>query len=1504
MLSITMHVTAQTQLAPTVEWRVIDHQENRSTSGTYYDTGWDSGTAQWTFSPSSNQALGLAQSRAETGEEWHYGHCNFKENAQITGYVTAGYASWPNCSWDGEGCTNPANFSNPNQDELELPDHRKGESRCMVSRRSLDGHLIWTRALLPGLLRNVIQDPDGNILVVGNAYSNHWPADMQQDDNPIIRNNADESVDLNNMDCSLYNGYYAITGYVAKLDQSGKVLWCTLSSWPDLLADGWGKGSVLTDIVPVQIPGLPNIKYYAVGRTSYFGSQRAFSVCFDASGSVLTKYVYETSLHPELATNLNWPVSFSTEFISIDADPGSGKLFVTGYTEGWERPHAAIIALIDPAVDLFLPLWKHHTDENADVLNSQAGGHTWGLIQHSTGGGFATANGTTIIVWPSLANYLAGTTYGSVGNVATLLVHGMDLSGNLIWTKDLGEVRAYDLQSDMTATSDGMVAVVSSKGPPGYSEAGPHFDWSELTQPQKDCLLNTFSYDVNPSTPSIEHIHWDWETESNPDAGDNPKKYYDYWNTDAYVAKLNPADGTLLWQKQFAADDEAPACTPEDLRKQECMYKITEAPDGGLVVSGNMSANFDDYYLAKVAPSNCQSIQDYTAINALLDPNNEYHITTPTTWSSVMNVHGKIVVESSATLTINNNAVISFADSKQLDHPTQLVVALGGKLVVNGNARLTSIEQCPNSMWDGIKVLGYFTNPQDPISHSPQGMATLSNATVENSRAALLLGDASFDDPTGPMIKERTGGFTRASHVNFRNNRYDVVMRNYENRSPNDHTHILNNRSYFDQCSFVVDAGLKDGSMPLDHVYMGGVRGIGIHGCSFAGITYYDLENAIVQSAGIGVDAVNSSFLLGSKCTAVLPYGVPCPEANTVHTTFDGLSLGVHAANFQPDKTFSADQAIFTDCPRGIRMDGVVDASITRNTIDVVDFVGAYYQFATPYGIYSDQCTGYEIEDNVLTSNHPHRPQAGLVIKDSGPEANRFYNNSFDGFDYQNSTAALIEGENADPDADYLVGLQVKCNDFGQHGAQNSYDVALTGTSPSVRANQGGNNGPTDYTAPAGNRFSLLGELESDWHVADGSNYVNYFHHTGSGAWVPQDYSSYLPLVNTGVLWQSDRSLDCPDNQLSQGQHRSALQLLSATDDGLLQDSKGAYDATKDNGDTYTLLGYVKDQGNTDVQVRSALQSVAPKVSMDVWKAAFARDPAMDPWYLTEALLSNSPLEPKVMQLCYDSDLDDFYYDLVAATQSGEMNVLSRMESEISTYAGGKAEALTDMARWCWLDTTSVDSAITLLMAWQDSVKADNGPSVKAGYYIAKADTVALQVLAEMEMDSSRTPAVYDLLDRYAIAEQAAGWEEPDSTTVQWLNDLSSERWKFGSAQASAWLQALGADPLDEVIKLPDEDRSTTVRRQRHAVSNRPMLLEAYPNPSTGPVYLVCNVPPSVAKATLRIMDMNGRLIREQALANGEGIAELEPGMASPGIYLAELRLDGIRAGQVKLALQ
>lgn len=129
----------------------------------------------------------------------------------------------------------------------------------------------------------------------------------------------------------------------------------------------------------------------------------------------------------------------------------------------------------------------------------------------------------------------------------------------------------------------------------------------------------------------------------------------------------------------------------------------------------------------------------------------------------------------------------------------------------------------------------------------------------------------------------------------------------------------------------------------------------------------------------------------------------------------------------------------------------------------------------------------------------------------------------------------------------------------------------------------------------------------------------------------------------------------------------------------------------------------------------------------------------------------------------------------------------------------------------------------------------------------------------------------------------------------------------IGSAQASTWLQAAtGAAPLEEVIILPTDmqPRSSAQHRERSRTSQQPMLLEAYPNPSDGPVYVVCNVPEGVSKASLQIRDMNGRLLSDQRVEAGLGVAVLQTGVVAAGVYLAELRLDGIRAGQVKLALQ
>ncbi|MBK9597135.1 MAG: hypothetical protein IPO60_02115 [Flavobacteriales bacterium] len=1172
-LPLASPLMAQSPLVPTVEWRMISAEHERAGAGTYNDISFD-GT-EWVHTPSVDQNYGASQTPEQSGEDWYYGHCNIRSGANVVGILAAGYVTWPNWTFRGAtGCASSVTYGGPNIGEFETSNHRKGEGVGYVAKHDLDGHEVWSKCLLPGLLRNAIQDADNNFLVVGNAYTNAWAMDPGDGNNPVIGLNGIAGLDMNDVDCGDFTQPAGTKGYVSKLGSDGHIIWTTMCNG-ELGTDqetNWNVGSYLTDIVAVTIPGTA-IKYCAVGMTTTTGvaGLRPLLVYLDNDGTPVERYTYAPG------TPANWSAGNVAGFISIDVQ--GTDLFITGYSLGSGIPAQAFGMLLHAGTDRFNFPWRHFTADLGDPI-CNIGLHNPNstyYTNNSTGGGFVPETGGVHIVWPTMGNFSEGSVYGGSANVATLLVHGLDLDGTLLWTTDLGEVRAYDLQSDMTPTADGKVALVSTKlSGADLTLPSLPISWDDFSPSQKACLNGTFGF-ANPDLPNTTEneaagVNWDYDGSTNPESGNDPTGLYHYWNTYAYVAKLDPETGNLIWQTQFDAHPGVPgACPYANMRKQECMYKISETDDGGLVVSGNTSDNFDDFYLAEL--NDCQTRVNYAGSPAL-DPNNEHHITSPTTWSSDMNVHGKIIVDPGATLTINNNAVISFADSKQLlDHPTELVVAKGGRLDVNGNARLTSIAQCPNSMWDGIRVMGDSHLSQDPVNNSPQGMASLSASTIENARAALLTGDASFDDPTGTMHGSSAGGYIRASLMTFKNKRYDVVMRKFENRDPHDFSHILNNRSYFDRCAFAEDALLNDGNSPRDHVHLNGVRGINYTGCSFAGVYQPDQVFHGMTQVGTGIRSINSSFSVRSKCTILLSYGQTCPPQNLINSTFDKLGQGVTATALTPDKTFIVDRATFTNCPRGIRTDGVRNAGITRNSFSVVDYLNPNV-LGTPFGAYLDQCTGYKIQNNAFTSTGSHqKSRVGLVIKDSGPEYNTFYNNTFDDFISAASVGSLIEGDNANAQADYLTGLEVMCNEYGQFDGPNRFDVALTGQEPTVQRTQGKYLGPSIITAPAGNLFSLEGEAESDWDVSNASNYVTYYSHGHNGSsepWIPQYYDiDYLLPAVTPVHWPQDRADACPDNFDNDGRLEKMQQ--SAAADADLADSKDAYDATKDNGDTYTL---------------------------------------------------------------------------------------------------------------------------------------------------------------------------------------------------------------------------------------------------------------------------------------------------------------------------------------------
>lgn len=1422
--------------------------------------------------------------REDGGEDWWYDVCEIFEGGILVGYGAGGYNTMPNWGFiDPLGCRTGRPGAGWEESEFETATKRKGELRCWIARYDLLGEMVWCRSYFAGTFYGITQDSDGSLVAVGETNYTKLGETIGTD-HPFVGYNpgwANINVNMAEVDCTSGTeplGVMAIKPIAVKVNLAGDLVWANCyGATRDFGQTSWSSGGRAHAIQRIELPGgAPGL--YIVCESKVVGSgfdPGLFALRIAQDGTVHDEHLFDNT-DPSVPTD-----AIGLYVYNVDAEVYSGQnhLLISGAYTRNGAPRAFLWHINDATNAPFTvdPLFNLTTEYPAI-----ADEHLDDIVQISTSATLVENNGQLMAVWPVLSDYVYNDPYAP-NAVATLKVHGLPIANPASgWTANLGEVRAYDLRAGVVGTSDGGIAVVSTKWTGGYTIANP-FCWDDLSQITQTCLENNYGT-----------VGWNGGM-NGPCALDK----FRYWNTDSFVAKLDRSSGTLLWETKFDAEPGSPSgCFPDDMRKNECMYQIVEADDGGVVICGNTSHNFDDAYLAKVKPS-CQSSLSFDQLP--LDEQGQYTLQSNETWSTDRNIYGTIVVPNGKILTINNNAVIRFADSEQLYWRTRVVVETGGKLILD-DAKLSAVLGCEESMWDGVEVLGIFNLQQ---TDQNQGVMELTNgAVVEHARAGIVTAQVITDSPYG-IIKESTGGIVRATDATFRNNQYDVVLNPFENRTSSGT--VLPNNSYFKGCHFLTQGDLNDPDLvPHDHIGLRGVRAVQIRGCEF--------KNSIVGSSyeyafeqGVGVHAINASFIVSNDCSSPDPLpnpGPPCPEEYTATSTFTNLHYGIVATTFDLSRSFSVSDATFTGTNFGIRMEGIQDAAIHRNTFTVPQPIIAGL-VGTVYGVYSDQCTGYSIQENHFATTQPSgsNSKVGLVIKDSGPYSNTFYNNTFDNF----KVGSLIEGKNAL--ANGTIGLEVKCNDYGLTN-KNTYDVLLSGTNVYIQKTQGTAAVlPTDYTNPAGNRFSTAhvgANPEEDWGVENISTFVEYFNHQStSGNRTKPEFHDLTWLIPNGqnVFWPSQRALACPTHLVTGGP--IVKRLIAGEADDEYHDNKDAYDAAKDNGDTYSLLGYVTDPGHTSTQVRNALQSVAPKVSTEVWQAAFERMPTLSAWHTTQALLSNSPLEGEVLYMVEVYGLPSAYSDLVTNAQSGEVNILGLLKSMIANYGSIKSEALTDLSRMAWLETEDIGYSLDSLLLTHGAIPAWNSSLAESGVLAAKGDYSALEQLAANEMLSSECPEMYELIKRSAEAEQENGWAECNEGTIAWLQQLGAQRDVIGSAHANAWLHALGTELPPEIIILPNEGpKSRKVQTDRTLAWPTDLTIDVFPNPSNGPVMVAYEVPEGAVNVELRLMDIHGKTLKQLRLGDGQGLAQLNTEPLAAGVYMTVLSLDGIRMAHQKVVVE
>jgi hypothetical protein len=1188
--------------------------------------------------------------QAKSADEWWYAHENFYDlNGKHIGYIAGGYISNKFLynhtsainkvkSNFNEGIESPTNPMNLNITNFPLRPYFTGDCedfqpgvvnnnnyelntqyRGMLARLDLNGKMLWCKT--PCISGDGIQGicTDGeDIYVIGRHNGIRRVMDDATPTNkPFIPYNSPTQSNTNpvylgtNGTSSPYAGsqinyvtanaqgnpyYYGAEGagkmYVAKFDKDGNLDWERLIGPVDLA--NTTLNTVLSNHISV---GSSIIKHsngflYAVGTGDSGSGGQFFVAKLSTSGVLINKVILTpgTTIYNGIGgTNTLGEAKSICEI-------GSGNLVVGGltYFNTTNRNYLGSLYAIDANLNV-LPQPTAWQNAMPFLIYPGTFPAPSGTRQNSKISDVKYSSGKIILgVINECAdcNSTAADTRGN-GEVWRLNTNGTMVSGNN--PVSLGPVNAYDLREGVTPTSDGGFGVISAR--------------RNLTgnAPMGGFALGAFN--------SLCYNYW---TSLNNGG-------WGTLDTDPLIVKFD-ANGNKLWEWSEDIDPartQVPRHFASDFKRRECMYKITEAFDGGLVASGNSSTGNDDNYMVKLA-GECSRSQtyDFGILPQILMPWTGSNgpvtiINYPMTFAA------KLVIPNGVTIVFTGaNTIIKFADGHQIGHPCGIEVEPGGHLIVQNGAQLTSIDNavCPGAMWDGIAVRG---------NGNLRGMVDLNNATISNARIGIITG---YHEriPSG-----NTGGMVHAINSSFINNERDVEM--YGGTTP------LTSQSYFSNCHFLINNELNNRLDPVQRVYLENMRNVAFNGSEFkynAGAAY-DYKNR-----GYGIHSNNSTFAVRD---------LNPNSTSPTRSLFQDLTMAVEACNAgQNLGSVSVDHAIFncynntsytgagqTDIG-GVNLFNVPSAQITRNDFNL--------NLSLNWGISVNGCKNYKIENNNFTGQNQTNC-AGIFASNSGSGDHRIYRNNFN-----NLYVGIIPQNNNGNMLDEKDGLIMNCNTF----TGNEFDIAMVSEDqvviPTVRKHQGfsvsgsskdfvrnlysancinlnynpnnPNNIPNnqwyiEYTQPS---VQMAGTTYQIVHETLANQYANY--------WTIPNCADQLVNASAGntPLYPND----CPvnsspilvNNNPTKGNLMEALSISSAKVNSL----QSNYNNALDGGHSQNILSQIADQNVDEATVRAHLNFHYGYLSDAVLTAYFNRNTV--PFnYILEVHDANSPVSSAVWLL-------------------------------------------------------------------------------------------------------------------------------------------------------------------------------------------------------------------------------------------------------------------------------
>jgi hypothetical protein len=840
-------------------------------------------------------------------------------------------------------------------------------------------------------------------------------------------------------------------------------------------------------------------------------------------------------------------------------------------------------------------------------------------------------------------------------------------------------------------------------------------------------------------------------------------------------------------------------------------------------------------------------------------------------WNNVRIFRGDLILEPGANLTIRCDVY--------MPHNAKIIVKTGAKLTIDGG-RVTHL--C-DQLWSGIEVWG--NSSADQLPETNQGQIIIKNSgTIEWAENGIqtirVLDDGSYD-------WSKTGGIIKCTDANFLNNRRSVSFMSYHNFNS---IGQIANRSYFRNSHFeITDVSRFNSQAHNCFISMWDVNGVKILGCDFKNTA----PNISLQQRGNGIFTILSTYKVGDYCSSSIPSSGNCPQEDLIRSKFENLNYAIRSAGLMKSLLLSIEHAQFTNNRGGVFLSGFGQSQVIENDFDWTEIVELNQE--QTFGIYLQECNGYEIEENFFDA-HDGEETYGIAINNSGEYSNLIYRNIFQ----RCKVASMIYGLNRilDGGFDDHPGLELSCNIYGENGTDskmNEYAIGLW-KNASISSYQG----VLSEAGAAGNLFYpecdpdngiALSERELKLMEQDSPSYFDYIH-TPNDATEPTCRTYGIGLLNNqNDQWLYGQLEYCVKNistDILPSIHGSTLVNTQSIYSGL----KTTYDGYVNNGSGQQLLALVKDPSKTSIEVRNALLDAAPTVADELLITALNRTPSMDGWHMAQALLANSPLKAAVLSELEKTNYLDFYKELVNNNQPNGLTTRTLMAMDATHYRNERDNAKNDLLRSYAGDNENLTNWSAIIQATNDFSYTIE-PWEKASIYLEKGDLImANSVLNNSSSDDDRCEML-----KIFLGIQQNGLEANGLSLIQKTNleTIAADPENSMNATANIILEYWGGGDYKEFLALP-EGRET---KAKHSKENNEIsdikIISIYPNPSNENTRITCFLPKNAENSLLTIYNPQGQIIQILNAEQSNGALELTTKDWTAGIYYAELTADGIK---------